>query len=820
MASVVYPLGCLCLAIARAVTRYTHHRTTGVQRSPMYNLRSSYPLLLLSLASLLHAQDLRHVTEPQIPQTCTVLQANLAASDGHLPADAEDHLDTARIQQAMDHCPAGRAVVLKSSASGQVFLSGPLTLRSGVTLVVDKGTLLAASSNPHLYDLEPGSCGVLGPHGEGCKPFISGNGIANSGIMGQGAIDGRGGSLLLGESVTWWQLAQRAKLLDLYQKVPHLIILNWVKNFTLYGITLRNAPGGHVSAHNADGFTAWGVTIDTPATARNTDGIDPGSSTNVTIAHCNIQNGDDEVAVGSGGDIPSSHLSILDNHFYAGHGMSIGSGTSGGVNHMLVKNLTIDHTQNGIRIKSDPSRGGLVQQITYQNVCIRNATNPIVITPHYTDFSGDRLPIYQQITLRNVEVLTPGNYIFSGLDAQYPLGLTLDNVSALGLDQSRIQALDAAITIGPQRGNLLPQGQDVSITAAPGAVASNGSAEPLSCSAALVPFADPSTAPHLDEQAPAVDHTFYVAADGTGDFYSIQQAIDAVPETGGLISVAPGIYHEVLTVKKPHITLRSPYPQADRTVVVANKSAGDSGGTGHSSTVNILADDFTAQNITFQNDFNATHPELPQGSQAVALLVRGDREIFDNVRLLGNQDTLYAGTASCKDSSCPAARQYFNHCYIEGNVDFIFGDAKAVFNQCEIHSNQHPEGMLTAQSRVFPDQDSGYVFNDCKLTADRGVSNVYLGRPWRPYARVVYLNTWMGPQIMPAGWMEWHPGETHSLQTAYYAEFHSTGPGANPSRREPYSHQLTPDQAAQFAPENWLRGSDGWDPAAALSKQP
>ncbi len=786
----------------------------------MHNLRWSHPLLLLSLASALHAQDLRHVTQPRIPQACTVLQAKLAPVAGRLPADAEDHLDTARIQQAMDQCPAGKAVVLESSASGQVFLSGPLALRSGVTLVVDQGTLLAASTNPRLYDLEPGSCGVLGMHGVGCKPFLFGNGIDNSGIMGKGAIDGRGGARLQGQNVTWWELAQRAKLLDLYQKVPHLIILNRVKNFTLYQITLRNAPGGHVSAHNADGFTAWGVTIDTPATARNTDGIDPGSSTNVTITHCNIQNGDDEVAVGSGGDLPSSHLSILDNHFYAGHGMSIGSGTSGGVNHMLVKNLTIDHTQNGIRIKSDPSRGGLVQQIIYQNICIRNATNPIVITPHYTDFAGNRLPIYQDVTLRNVDVLTPGNYIFSGLDAQHKLGLTLDNVFAQGLDRSHVQALNAAIIIGPQLGNLIPQGQDVTTTQAPGAQHGEPSAQPISCPAALEPFADPSTAPHLEEQIPPVDHTFYVAADGTGDFYSIQQALNAVPNTGGLISVAPGTYHEVLTITKPHIILRSPYRQAGRTVVAADKSAGDSGGTDRSATVNVLANDFLAQNITIQNNFNATHPQLPQGSQAVALLVRGDREIFDNVRLLGNQDTLLAGDAPCKAPSCAAARQYFNRCYIEGNVDFIFGNAKAVFNQCEIHSNPHSEGMLTAQSRIFPQQDSGFVFNNCRLTADSGVTNVYLGRPWRPYALVVYLNTWMGQQIMPAGWREWHPGETHSLQTAYYAEFHSSGPGAHQGQREPYSHQLTEKQAQRFTPENWLRGSDGWNPTAIQDQQP
>ncbi len=100
------------------------------------------------------------------------------------------------------------------------------------------------------------------------------------------------------------------------------------------------------------------------------------------------------------------------------------------------------------------------------------------------------------------------------------------------------------------------------------------------------------------------------------------------------------------------------------------------------------------------------------------------------------------------------------------------------------------------------------------------ISNVYLGRPWRPYALVVYLNTWMGKQIMPAGWREWHPGETDSLETAFYAEFHSSGPGADPGGREPFSHQLTEKQAKQFAPENWLRGSDGWNPTAVQKQQP
>lgn len=144
--------------------------------------------------------------------------------------------------------------------------------------------------------------------------------------------------------------------------------------------------------------------------------------------------------------------------------------------------------------------------------------------------------------------------------------------------------------------------------------------------------------------------------------------------------------------------------------------------------------------------------------------VRGDRDIFENVRVLGNQDTLYAGVGDCTgsgaDRACPTARQYFAHCFIEGNVDFIFGDSKAVFDHCVIRSNSHSIGFITAQSESYPGQASGYVFHDCRLEAEPDVENVYLGRPWRPFATVVYMNTWMGPHIVPAGWREWHPGET------------------------------------------------------------
>jgi polygalacturonase len=764
----------------------------------------------MAVALPAHAQDTRTVTEPSIPASCATLDAALAAKHGVLSAADERRLDTARIQGAIDGCAAGGAVVLRAHGKKNIFLTGPLELRSGVTLVVDRNTALVASRDPRLYDLAPGSCGAVAERGHGCKPLITADGVENSGIMGEGSIDGRGGATLLGQNETWWDLAHEAKVKDESQRVFALIVVRRAKNFTLSNITLRNSPNFHVAVNQTDGFTAWGVKIMTPKTARNTDGIDPGSSTNVTIEHCFIHTGDDDVAVKSGRAGPASHISIFHNHFYTGHGMSIGSGTDGGVDHMLVDDLTIDGADNGLRIKSDRSRGGLVEDIVYRNVCIRNVPNPLVFTPLYTTFSGDRLPIYKDIALENVHVLTPGAFTFYGLDADHKLEIALDNVFAEDQQHALFYNKDAQVTLGPQLGNLEPQGDDVNIAHAP----DSAPGTPLDCEARFVPFPEDKTAPEMAGKVPPEDPTLYVAADGTGDFYSIQRALD-VAKPGAVLSVSPGTYREVITVDKPNITIRSANPDASRTVVVDDRSAGQNGGTLHSATVNVTGDSFFAENITFENDFNRTHPQLPAGSQALALLVTGDRAVFHNVRLLGNQDTVYAGSKNCSPDgqNCIAARQYFSDCYIAGNVDFIFGDGKAVFDRCEIHSTPHNGGYITAQAKHYPDEDSGYVLDNCKLTADDGVTGqVWLGRPWRPYATVIYMHTWMGEKIAPAGWSEWHPGETHSLDTAYYAEFDSTGPGAHHDERDPHTHFLTPEQARQYEPKVFLRGKDNWDP--------
>ena len=768
-------------------------------------------LSLLCFALVLPAQDTRKVTEPHIPAACVTLSAGIAAEHGVIAPEDERKLDTARIQHAIDNCAAGKAVVLRANGGKNVFLAGPIALRAGVTLVVDANTALVASRDPRLYDLAPGSCGIVSEHGHGCKPLVLGDGAKGGGIMGMGSIDGRGGAKLLGQDVTWWDLAHQAKITDKQQSVPVMIVLRHADDFTMYKITLRNSPNFHVGVNETDGFTAWGVKIMTPKTARNTDGIDPGSSRNVTIAYCSIHTGDDDVAVKSGKAGPSLNISVLHNHFYTGHGMSIGSGTSGGVDHMLVDDLTIDGADNGIRIKSDRSRGGLVHDLLYRDVCIRDTKNPFVFTPLYTTFTGDQLPVYRDITLENVHVLTAGSYTFLGLDSQHKLGLKLDNVFADDQAHSSMLVKDAEIVIGSKRGNLGPSGDDATVQQTPGST----SGTPLACESRFVPFPTLATAPEMAGTVLPEDETLYVAADGTGDFYSIQRALDAAPKDGALVLVAPGTYREVLTIDKPNIRLRSANGDASKTVVVNDRSSGTNGGTLHSATVNVTADNFFAENITFENDFNATHPQLPAGSQALALRVIGDRAVFHNVRLLGNQDTVYAGSRNCTPDgqNCIPARQYFSDCYIAGNVDFIFGDGKAVFDHCEIHSTAHDGGFITAQSKHYPEEDSGFVLNQCKLIADPGVTKpVYLGRPWRPYATVIFLNSEMGSHIDPAGWREWHPGETHSIETVFYAEYNSTGPGAQPDQRDPHTHFLTQELAKQFAPSVFLRGADNWDP--------
>ena len=307
--------------------------------------------------------------------------------------------------------------------------------------------------------------------------------------------------------------------------------------------------------------------------------------------------------------------------------------------------------------------------------------------------------------------------------------------------------------------------------------------------------------------------TITVGATGA-DFTTIQAAVNAAPDEGAVIGIRPGVYREVVHVDKPKIELRGEGDDWKKVVLVYGNSAASTCGTSCSATLFVTGSDFFAGNMTIANDYSKTS-DVP--SQAVALSVRADRAVLRHVRLLGAQDTLYASSLGCmKDGSeCRTGRQYYTDCYIEGHVDFIFGDAKAVFESCEIRSIAHgPGGYLTAQSNTRPGQDGGYVFNHCKITAEAGAGDVYLGRPWRDYSTVIFMNTEIEAPIVASGWSDWKSAPQPRLPTATYAEFRSTGPGANAKAREPYSKQLTAEEAKKYETRAYLAGADGWDPTA------
>jgi polygalacturonase len=438
-------------------------------------------LLAGVLAGGASAQDRRKVTEPIIPKACTTLKAVLAAVDNNIALSEADEPkpDTERIQRAMDHCAHGQAVELEAGATANAFLSGPLQLRSGVSLLIDANAILFASRNPRDYDVSPGSCGVVDHNGQGCKALINADHVANAGVLGDGTIDGRGGAKLLGQNVSWWQLAEEARGDDLRQNCPRLLQLIASDNFTLYRITLKNSPNFHVAYSGGDGFTAWGVIINTPRKARNTDGIDPISARDVTITHCFIHAGDDNVAIKAGSLGPSSHITVAHNHFYTGHGMSIGSETSGGVNAVRVTDLSIDGADNGIRIKSNSSRGGLVHDVVYQDVCIRNTRNPILMDTHYSFFgkARDKLPVFNGVALHDVRIMEGGRVTLEGYDAAHRLGIQFDNVILEPLQLIRLIANHADILLGPGPVNFLPSGDDVNITGKPGRGSPNACAD-------------------------------------------------------------------------------------------------------------------------------------------------------------------------------------------------------------------------------------------------------------------------------------------------------------------------------------------------------
>jgi len=293
-----------------------------------------------------------------------------------------------------------------------------------------------------------------------------------------------------------------------------------------------------------------------------------------------------------------------------------------------------------------------------------------------------------------------------------------------------------------------------------------------------------------------------VAQDGSGDYKTIQEAVcatKAFPDQQITIFIKNGIYKEKVCIFSWNTHLMLKGESVEGTVVTYDDYFSrinlGRNSTFHTYTMKVEANDFIAENLTIENTAG------PVG-QAIALFAEGDRCQFRNCRILGFQDTLYTAGEGC--------RQYFTDCFIAGTTDFIFGDSTALFESCTIHSKAN--SFITAASTP-KDQSYGYVFRNCKLTADDSISEVYLGRPWRDYARVVYINCEIGPHILPEGWSNWEG--TDRDKTAFFAEYGNYGQGAETANRVPWSKKLSEKEVKKYTVRNVFGAatSDMWMPA-------
>ena len=403
--------------------------------------------------------------QPTLPTSlCATLTATKNVAANGVPSEA--NADTSALQAALSGCASGKAVKLVTSGSNNAFLTGPITVPSGVTLWVDTGVTLYGTRDPSVYGSAASLIAVKG---------------ASAGIVGGGVIDGQGGEPNVGSTQSWWDQNAGSS-----GNSPALIQVSSATNFTLYQITLHNSPKFHVKLSSA-GFVVWGVTIKTPSkptnsagtaltysNAHNTDGIDPGqSASNGYIVCSNISDGDDHIAIKGSSSTGVTNLTIAHNHLEAGHGISIGSEFTGGVSGIKVYDISIDQigtgtgggSSNGLRIKSDSSRGGLVNNVTYSDICMRGVANPILLTPTYSTATGSYIPQYTNITFSNIHVLTGGNsptVTLDGYSSSYINSVTLDNV--IFDPTPKLAASYTNVTLGPGNVSFTPSGTGVTVT--------------------------------------------------------------------------------------------------------------------------------------------------------------------------------------------------------------------------------------------------------------------------------------------------------------------------------------------------------------------
>jgi len=476
-----------------------------------------------SASSRCGANDPNLPPEPTLPATvCKTLVAHKTGPDERDP-------DTAAIQDALTSCRGSGAVKLTSNGANSAFVSGHLVV-NGVVLWVDAGTTLYASRDPAAFSRDP-NCGLLGvSDSNGCVPLLTVTGTS-PGVVGDGVIDGQGGEPLVGHDYSWWQISGALREVDGSGPVPSLIEVNSpTTGFLMYRITLHNSPkfnvklsstppGGNCAAPG-DGFIVWGVTLLTPSVwtnsqgivmspyiARNTDGIDPGEGNDATcgvVACSTISTGDDDIAIKGGHTV--SDIVIAHNHFGSGHGMSIGSETYTGVSKVDVYDLTIDGDSrwsgappsdsgdsNGIRVKSDESRGGPVNGVSFRDVCVRDVVNTILINTAYNPlFAGTMYPKFGALEFHDfhsVSCLAQDQPVVTlgGFNAVYPAGpIALDNVVVDGIGPQAVAAQFADVQLGPGDVNFTPAGMGVTVNNGV-----TGASKPVDCRFPPLPAPQP-----------------------------------------------------------------------------------------------------------------------------------------------------------------------------------------------------------------------------------------------------------------------------------------------------------------------------------------
>lgn len=376
--------------------------------------------------------DSRNVTQPTFPAVCTTLSAQFSTSSRSSPPSGDD---TARIQSALNGCKGtGKSVVLASSGSHNAFFSGTLTV-SGEAVVVDSGVTLFGNNS---YS------------GELLK--VTGT---NAAVMGPGTIDGRG---------------------DIISGTPRLIQADDITNFIAFDVTLQHSGKEHLYVESGSGFTAWNVTVATPANTKNTDGIDIDSLTNATVNQCFIEDGDDGIAIKTN-KAAASNITVKNSTFHGTHGMSIGSQTFDGVTNVLWENNTIfgsdefgnvSTNNNGINIKSDQDCGGKVQQVTYVNTCMTGVKHLLMFNTNFGSCTGTKgTPVYTDIVVNGVLATKSQSGAFSefdGFSSGSPLQLTLENVD---LDVTKQETTQDAI-VALFNSDIKPSGTNVTTSTVTG----------------------------------------------------------------------------------------------------------------------------------------------------------------------------------------------------------------------------------------------------------------------------------------------------------------------------------------------------------------